>query len=550
MKKNKKRIILSITAITLILLILVGLTYAYFLTNIQGNTNNKSISVDTANLALAYGDGNGSIVGTTVAPGTVIGTKTFTVTNTGNVTVSYGVFLEDVINDLERTSDLQLTITCSSSIQSKTCSGYNGDMPYQNDILLSNTLGIGETQTYSLTLEYIEPNVDQSVDMGKSISAKVQIYEMSGTVDLEGTITDANEGDYVVVNSVSKESQIRSDKTFKVVGLEPGSHTISIYNSSDTLRYSKQIIINRGSSELINGTTITVTENTRKVVTTISSSSLSILKIANDITITSSSGNSISTSATTTLTATLSPIDAVDSTITWSASGNNIVSFSNNTTNVTNGTSTVTVTGVNAGTTTIIARSEYGFTKTYSLEVQTVLNTSYYSSTQSNASIGTIQYLDGMTWGDWLESTYNNSNWESENGNIKTPVNYSGFNSSKSNRSLIQVSTTDPIYSSLLYVVSEHKMCYVDINSNEDITFVLNAETPSDSAIIVFQTGNTWNDWILSSSYNTLGWSIDNDVVKTNISGGPTAVSVSNTSPSATIISKHNYFSVSRKLKD
>ena len=58
-KKNK--IIVSITGIFLILLILVGLTYAYFLTRIQGNTNTKSISVTTADLELVYGDGNGEI---------------------------------------------------------------------------------------------------------------------------------------------------------------------------------------------------------------------------------------------------------------------------------------------------------------------------------------------------------------------------------------------------------------------------------------------------------------------------------------------------------
>ena len=40
-----------------ILLILLGLTYAYFLTRIQGNVNNKSISVTIAELKLVYVDG-------------------------------------------------------------------------------------------------------------------------------------------------------------------------------------------------------------------------------------------------------------------------------------------------------------------------------------------------------------------------------------------------------------------------------------------------------------------------------------------------------------
>ena len=49
---RKQKIIISVTGIFIVLLILVGLTYAYFLTRIQGNTNTKSISVTTANLIL------------------------------------------------------------------------------------------------------------------------------------------------------------------------------------------------------------------------------------------------------------------------------------------------------------------------------------------------------------------------------------------------------------------------------------------------------------------------------------------------------------------
>ncbi len=52
---RKQKIIVSITGIFLVLMILVGLTYAYFLTKITGNTNEKSISVTTANLVLKYG---------------------------------------------------------------------------------------------------------------------------------------------------------------------------------------------------------------------------------------------------------------------------------------------------------------------------------------------------------------------------------------------------------------------------------------------------------------------------------------------------------------
>ena len=107
---RKQRIILSTTGIFLVLLILVGLTYAYFLTRIKGNTNDKSISVSTANLELKYDDIEQVLISEeNVEPGKTW-TKKFSATNTGSKKVeSYGVALENVINTLERTEDLVYT---------------------------------------------------------------------------------------------------------------------------------------------------------------------------------------------------------------------------------------------------------------------------------------------------------------------------------------------------------------------------------------------------------------------------------------------------------
>ena len=98
---KKQKIIVSTTGIFLVLLILVGLTYAYFLTRIKGNTNEKSISVSTANLILEYADIDDIVVGgENVEPGTTW-TKKFSATNKGSKKVEYGVALENVLNTLE-----------------------------------------------------------------------------------------------------------------------------------------------------------------------------------------------------------------------------------------------------------------------------------------------------------------------------------------------------------------------------------------------------------------------------------------------------------------
>ena len=182
MNRNQK-IIVSITGIVLVTLILVGLTYAYFLTKITGNTNEKSISVTTANLELVYEDDTNEILTKeNIQPGEEIGTKSFTVTNNGNTTISdYVVFLEDTNQILEtkmtRPQDVKYTLTCTSSLGTA-CNGVTeGEFPSVDKILVHNTIKSKEVQTYVMTINYIDTGEDQSEDMNKLITGKLNIYD-------------------------------------------------------------------------------------------------------------------------------------------------------------------------------------------------------------------------------------------------------------------------------------------------------------------------------------------------------------------------------------
>ena len=192
---RKQSIIVSVTGIFLVLLILVGLTYAYFLTKIKGNANSKSISVTTANLLLEYADVNDELItDSAVEPGKTW-TKTFVATNKGNKTVTYGVALENVVNTLERKEDLVYTLDCKQysktgfSIDktnktvtgtiSGTCNGVSDEttFPSIGTILVQNDIADDKAQVYTLTITYKEMNVDQSVDMNKTFSAKANIVD-------------------------------------------------------------------------------------------------------------------------------------------------------------------------------------------------------------------------------------------------------------------------------------------------------------------------------------------------------------------------------------
>ena len=211
---RKQRIIISITGIVLVSLILIGLTYGYYLTKINGNNNNKSISVVTANILLEYADINDELItDTKVEPGKSW-TKTFVATNKGNKTVTYGVALENVVNQFERKDDIVYTLDCkqysktgfsidktnktvSGSI-SGTCNGVNDEttFPSIGNILVQNDIADDKAQVYTLVVTYKEMNVDQSVDMNKTFSAKANIVDPNnfkpyGTNTLATAIIDS-----------------------------------------------------------------------------------------------------------------------------------------------------------------------------------------------------------------------------------------------------------------------------------------------------------------------------------------------------------------------
>jgi len=264
---RKNKIIVSVVGIVIVTLALLGITYAYYLTRIQGNTNTNSISITTANLLLKYDDGSGAIVEEDIMPGVTF-TKTFSVTNEGNAKIdNYVVYLEEVINDLTRTEDLTYTLTCTSTAGD--CAGGSGEYPKFAGIIATNSIEEGETHNYTLTVTYENlPNTDQSIDMGSRINGYIQIYNLTDIVDLTGSVTNAVDGDYVQINSVQKISQIVDGK-YTLGAIEPGNHTITVRykdsNGEEQIRSTKTITIQKGETAGVSGNVITVTNDSQTV---------------------------------------------------------------------------------------------------------------------------------------------------------------------------------------------------------------------------------------------------------------------------------------------
>ena len=210
---RKQKIIISVTGIFIVLLILVGLTYGYFLTKISGNTNTKSISVTTADLKLTYNDGTDGIIGgEKLIPSDTEYTKTFTVKNEGNANIEYGVYLIDVINTFSRKDDVKYTLNCTTN-GTLACNKVTTEttFPTRTSQLITNKIEPGKTHMYTFTFTYKDTGTDQSIDMNKEISAKIQIFGKDGNDEYfpyeENTLA------YTIINNV-KNGTLENKSTF------------------------------------------------------------------------------------------------------------------------------------------------------------------------------------------------------------------------------------------------------------------------------------------------------------------------------------------------
>ena len=227
---RKNKIIISISGIVIVLLLLLGLTYGFYLTRINGNSSDKSVTVSLANLELTYSDGNGLVESNNMVPGESI-TKTFTVENTGNKKViNYLIYLEDVVNTFEDKNDLKVTLTCTSN--NGTCNGNTLTYPSSDTVIGVNDIEVKEKQEFSLKVEFLETNDNQNDNQNKKFSGNVKLKDMKSTsseiVSNEGEnileINNAKAINHLLVYGNSTQ-EVRSGKNLA---------KISSYNRSST----------------------------------------------------------------------------------------------------------------------------------------------------------------------------------------------------------------------------------------------------------------------------------------------------------------------------
>ena len=173
---QKKQTIIMVASL---LVVVLSVTLAYFTAQIIGE--GKNISVSSADLKIVFTDTDGNIEESNITPGWS-NSKTFTVKNESNGTYKYDIIIKDLINTFKTYKYLMYKITSTDGGYNMTGYSYLPKANTKEDVALAYEISIdkGKTHTYTVEIKYVNAEaVDQSIDMGKTLSGTIYIREFT-----------------------------------------------------------------------------------------------------------------------------------------------------------------------------------------------------------------------------------------------------------------------------------------------------------------------------------------------------------------------------------
>ena len=200
--KEKKYLILGIS---IILISIIGVTFAYFSTSILGDR--KKVSVDMAELKIIFTNGD-TIEATNVSPEENLDiVKTFSVENKTRYDYEYNIVIEELINTFKTSGYLLYKITSSDG-------GYNmtefKDVP-KSSTATNTVLAYGinvpakTIHNYTIEIKYINSEkVNQNNDMGAQLKGKIFIskgFRFLSDAILEDNPTIKTRNDFSITNT-------------------------------------------------------------------------------------------------------------------------------------------------------------------------------------------------------------------------------------------------------------------------------------------------------------------------------------------------------------
>ena len=206
---QKKQVTVVIVSL---LVVVLSVTLAYFTVQIIGK--GKNVTINSADLKIIFTDSDGAISGSNIEPGWS-DTKTFTIENKSNETYKYNIVIQNLVNTFVTEGYLQYKITSTNG-------GYNmtefKDVPKSEtatDTILAYSVSIpvGVTQSYTVEFKYAnDESVDQSEDMGKTLSGKLFITE--GTINIYAGYEKGTLGYQITGDNITRLTRTDFNTTF------------------------------------------------------------------------------------------------------------------------------------------------------------------------------------------------------------------------------------------------------------------------------------------------------------------------------------------------
>jgi len=226
MKDDKKYI--YVVAVLLLVVVALGISYAWFSAIITGNDTAKNNKVVTGNLELTYTDTN-EISLDNVIPGDSF-TKKVSVKNTGTLDVKYNLVWQSLTNTITN-NELVIEATCkrlnSSGTEEGTCESISQTSVSSNTIKKKISIEPNITHEYTVKVTFIDTGEPQNYNKNKSFNGKLGIEEYVPTQFEKDSWTA------IVANvKANKISQYNVGDTKEVDMGTYGTHTLRIANTS------------------------------------------------------------------------------------------------------------------------------------------------------------------------------------------------------------------------------------------------------------------------------------------------------------------------------
>ena len=223
MKINKSYLILIIS----VLILLIGVSFAYFSLEITGNDTAKYNTITTGALKLTFTDTN-ALTLTDALPGDSA-TKTISVKNTGTIDTSYNIVWKELTNTITN-NELVIEATCkrlnSSNTEEGTCESIPQKAVSSNKLKLNIPIEPGITHEYTLKLTFIDTGSTQNYNKNKSFNGKIGLEEYKNNFNTDSWATIVAN---VKANNISKYNVGDT----KEVNLGTyGTHTLRVANTS------------------------------------------------------------------------------------------------------------------------------------------------------------------------------------------------------------------------------------------------------------------------------------------------------------------------------